>query len=96
VDFTKEHLKKEAQAKAEMQEARIRAWGIDLEKLRAKAAKTAGKSKAGLDRASAKLRTRFTEAQSRLEGLKETGEGTSRRRLKGIRKAYAKLGKGIR
>jgi hypothetical protein len=44
-----EQEKKEAQVKVETLEARLKEWGIDLEKFRAKADKTKGKAKAELE-----------------------------------------------
>ncbi len=44
-----EQEKKEAQVKVETLEARLKEWGIDLEKFRAKADKTRGTAKAGLE-----------------------------------------------
>ncbi len=77
-------------------EERLKTWQIDLEKLSAKAATTAGDAKTRLHREMAELRAKLNEGQTKLERLKKTGKDASRDLMKEIGKAYAKLRRGIR
>ncbi len=90
-----EQENKEAQVKVEMLEARLKEWGIDLEKFRAKADKTKGKAKAELEREVAALRAKLNEAQKKLEELKKTGDAASGELKKGIENAWAELKKSF-
>jgi capsule polysaccharide export protein KpsE/RkpR len=90
-----EQEKKEAQVKVETLEARLKEWGIDLEKFRAKADKTKGKAKAELDREVAALRAELNEAQKKLEELKKADEAASAELKKGIENAWAELRKAF-
>jgi hypothetical protein len=86
-----EQEKKEAQVKAETLEARLKEWGIDLEKFRAKANKNKDTTKAGLERDVAALQAKLNEAKKKLEDLKKADYAASAELKKGIENAWAEL-----
>ena len=90
-----EQEKEEARVQVETLEARLKEWGIDLEKFRAKADKTKGKAKTELEREVAALRAKVNEAQKKLEELKKAGDAASGELKKGIEKARAELKKAF-
>ena len=92
---TMEQEKKEAQVQVETLEARLKEWGIDLEKFRANADKTKGKAKTELEREVAALRAKLNEAQKKLEELKKAGDAASGELKKGIENAWAELKKAF-
>ena len=87
--------KKEAQVKVETLEARLKEWGIDLEKFRAKANKTKDTAKAGLERDVAALQAKVNDAKKLLEELKKADEAASAELKKGIENAWAELEKAF-
>ena len=90
-----EQEKKEAQVKVETLEARLKEWGIDLEKFRAKADKTKGSAKTELDREVAALRAKLNQTQKKLEELKKAGDAAPGELKKGIENAWAELKKAF-
>ncbi len=90
-----EQEKKEAQVQVEALEAGLKEWGIDLEKFRAKAGKTRGKTKTELEREVAALRAKLNEAQKKLEELKKAGDAASWELKKGIENAWGELKKAF-
>ena len=90
-----EQEKKEDQVGAETLDTRLKEWGIDLEKFRAKADKTKGKAKAELEREVTALRAKLNEAQKELEELKKTGDAASGDLKKGVENAWAELKKAF-
>ena len=90
-----EQEKKEAQVQVETLEVRLKEWWIDLEKFRAKADKTKGKTKTELEREVAALRAKMNEAQKKLEELKKAGGAASGELKKGIENAWAELKKAF-
>jgi len=94
-DTTVERLRKEAQAKAEMLEARIRDWGIDLRKFRARAAKANGGAKAKLAADAAILRSKLDKAKTRLVEMKKSGDAASAKLARSVGKARDKIRKGL-
>jgi hypothetical protein len=93
--FTRRNImetgKKEMQAKAEILDARLKEWGIDLERFRAKASKANGEAKAKLESEVAVLQTHLNEARKNLDGFRKTGQAASGEMKKGIEDASAKL-----
>jgi hypothetical protein len=92
---TMEQEKKEAQVKVETLEARLKEWGIDLERFRTKADETKGKAKAEREREVAALRAKLNEAQKKLEELKKAGDAASGELKKGIENAWGELKKAF-
>ena len=90
-----EQEKKEGQVKVETLEARLKEWGIDLQKFRAKANKTKGKAKTELDREAAALQAKLNEAQKKVEELEKAGDAASGELKKGIENAWAELRKAF-
>jgi len=90
-----EQEKKEGQVKVETLEDRLKEWGIDLEKFRAKAGKTKSNAKVKLDNEVAALRTKMDEAQKKLEELEKAGGAASGDLKKGIESAWAELKKAF-
>jgi predicted RNase H-like nuclease (RuvC/YqgF family) len=90
-----EQEKKEAQVQVDTLEARLKEWGIDLERFRAKADETKGKAKAEREREVAALRAKLNEAQKKLEELKKTGDAASGDLKKGVENAWAELKKAF-
>jgi hypothetical protein len=87
-----EQEEKEAQAKVETLEAGLKAWGIDLEKFKAKADKTKDRGKAALV---AGLQAKLNEAKRKLEELKKADDAASVELKKGIENAWAELKKAF-
>jgi hypothetical protein len=83
-----EHEEKEAQVKVETLEAGLKAWGIDLEKFRAKADKTKDTGKAALVAA---LQAKLNEAKRKLAEFKKADADASLELKKGIENAWAEL-----
>jgi hypothetical protein len=77
-------------------EARLKEWGIDFEKFRATAGKTAGETKVSVDKDLAQLRAQFKDAQTKLGEFKESSDAAFVEFRKTLGKAYAKLRKGLR
>jgi chromosome segregation ATPase len=90
-----EQEKKEGQVKVETLDAQLKEWGIDLEKLRAKASKTKTNAKVKLDNEVAALRAKMDEAQKKLEELKKAGGAASGELKKGFENAWAELKKAF-
>jgi hypothetical protein len=90
-----EQEKKEPQVKVETLEDRLKEWGIDLEKFRAKADKTKGMAKAGLERDVAALQAKLNEAQKKLEEVNKADDAASAELKKGIENAWAELKKAF-
>jgi chromosome segregation ATPase len=90
-----EQEKKEEEVKVETLEARLKEWGIDLEKFRAKANNTKDKTKAGLEREVAALQAKLNETKKKLEELKKADEAASAELKKGIENAWAELKKAF-
>jgi GTP-binding protein EngB required for normal cell division len=90
-----EQEKKEAQVKVESLEARLKEWGIDLEKFRAKVDKIKGNAKAGPEREVAALQAKLKDAKKKLEELKKADAAASAELKKGIENAWAELKKAF-
>jgi GTP-binding protein EngB required for normal cell division len=90
-----EQEKKEAQVKVETLEARLKEWGIDLQKFRAKADKIKGTAKAGPEREVAALQAKLNEAKKKLEEFKKADRAASAELKKGIENAWAELKKAF-
>jgi chromosome segregation ATPase len=90
-----EQEKKEKEVKLETLEERLKEWGIDLEKFRAKADKTKGMAKAGLEKEVAALQAKLNEAKKKLEELKKADYAASAELKKGIENAWAELKKAF-
>ena len=90
-----EQEKKEAQVKVETLEARLKEWGSDLEKFRAKVDMIKGKAKAGPEREVASLHAKLNEAKKKLEEFKKADAAASAELKKGIENAGAELKKAF-
>ena len=88
--------KSEAKEKVEALEARVREWGTDLKKFRARAAKANGKARKKLEEDAAILRSKLDDAMVRLAEMKKSGDAASAELMRGVGKARADLGKAIR
>ena len=84
-----------AEAKSRTWGDHLEEWGIDLEKLRARAEKAGGEAKVEFDRQAEALRPMMDQAQAKLAELTKSGSQASVEMLKGVDSAFAELKKAF-
>jgi hypothetical protein len=88
--------RQEIQAKREVLEAKVKEWGIDLKKFRARAARAKGSAKNEIDNDVTVLRSKLAKAKARLEAMKKSGNAASAELVRGVGKARADLRKAFK
>ena len=84
-----------AEAKSRKWEDQLKEWGIDLEKLKARAEKAGGDARVEFDRQAEALRPMMDQAQAKLAELTKSGSQASVELLKGVDSAFAELKKAF-
>lgn len=84
-----------AEAKSGKWEDQLKEWGIDLEKLKARAEKAEGDARVEFDRQAQTLRPMMSQAQAKLVELRKAGGEASVEMLKGVDSAFTELKKAF-
>lgn len=84
-----------AEAKSGKWEDQLKEWGIDLEKLKARAEKAGGDARVEFDRQAQTLRPMMSQAQAKLVELRKAGGEASVEMLKGVDSAFTELKKAF-
>jgi chromosome segregation ATPase len=87
--------KKVITVRTEKMQEQLKEWGLDLEKLKARANQARSDVKIEIDREVSRLRERLNEGQRNLEELKSQGAAASTEIRKGAENAWAELTKAF-
>jgi 2-oxo-4-hydroxy-4-carboxy--5-ureidoimidazoline (OHCU) decarboxylase len=85
--------KKETHLKLEKLEAKLKEWGVDLEKFRVMAGKTTDDARAEYEKQIKLLHDKLEYARKRLQELEKAGSSASDELKAGIEKLWAELKK---
>lgn len=72
-------------------EAKLKGWGVDLEKFKGRAGKASGEVRAEYEKQIKLLHEKLEHARKKLEELEKSGSSASDELKKGIEKAWAEL-----
>lgn len=87
--------KREPHLKLEKLEAKLKEWGVDLEKFRVMAGKTTDEAKAEYEKQIKLLHDKLEHAKKRLQELEKAGSSASDELKTGIEKSWAELKKAF-
>lgn len=87
--------KRETHLKLEKLEAKLKKWGVDLEKFRVMAGKTTDEAKAEYEKQIKLLHDKLEHAKKKLRELEKAGSSASDELKAGIEKAWAELKKAF-
>ena len=87
--------KKEFNLMMEKLEAKLKEWGVDLEKFKARAGKTSGEVKTEYEKQIKLLHEKLDHARKKLDEFEKSGSSASDELKKGIEKAWAELKKAF-
>ena len=87
--------KKEFNLMMEKLDAKLKEWGVDLEKFKARAGKASGEVRAEYEKQIKVLHVKLEHARKNLEELEKSGSSASDELKKGVEKAWAELKKAF-
>jgi DNA repair ATPase RecN len=87
--------KREFNVTMEKLEAKLKEWGVDLEKFKARAGRASGEVKVEYEKQIKFLHEKLEHAKKKLEELEKSGSSASEELKKGIEKAWAELKKAF-
>jgi len=87
--------KKDFNLMMEKLEAKLKEWGVDLEKFNARAGKASGEVRAEYEKQIKFLHEKLEHARKKLEEFENSGSSASDELKKGIEKAWAELKKAF-
>lgn len=91
-----EQKRKEAGTKTEILEARLKEWGIDLERFKVRAGKATGDAKAKLEGEVEVLQAELSAGRKKLDELRKSGGAASGELKKGVEGAFILLEKAFK
>jgi DNA anti-recombination protein RmuC len=87
--------KKEFKLILEKLEAKFKQWGVDLEKMKARASKASGDVRVEYEKQIKVLHEKLEHARKKLDELERSGSSASEELKKGIEKAWVELKKAF-